>query len=201
LEFRCSRRQKSRSHNLAELTADLFISLDGFASGVNEPAFFGYFGPDLEKWVSENIRPPQVLIMGRVTYEAMAQFVPSAADPTSMRMSELPKVVFSNTLREPLSWKNTRLVKGSLANEIKALKQKSGDLLRSIGSVSLVKSMMTLGLVDRLRLMVFPVILGNAGREPIFASYPRTAMKLVHTRVLDSRLTMLEYRPERGEKV
>jgi dihydrofolate reductase len=185
---------------LRELTADLFISLDGFASGANEPAFFGYFGEDLEKWVSDHLRPAQVLIMGRVTYEAMAQFVTSASDPLSVRMSELPKVVFSNTLREPLSWKNTRLVKGSVANEIKALKQQPGEPPRSIGSVSLVKSMIELGLVDRLRLMVFPVILGSSGREPIFAGYPRTAMELVHTEVLDSRLSLLEYRPLRGEK-
>jgi dihydrofolate reductase len=178
-----------------ELTADLFVSLDGFASGVNEAAFFGYFGKDLGNWVSENLRHPQLLIMGRVTYEALAQFTPAATDDASRRMNELPKLVFSSKLKEPLTWKNTRLLNGSLADEIKELKNQPGDPLRSIGSVSLVRSLMQLGMVDRLRLMFFPVILGDAGREPVFASYSRTALQLTATKVLDSRLLCLEYHP------
>jgi len=183
---------------LRELTADLFTSLDGFASGANEAAFFGYFGEELGKWVSDHLQQPQLLIMGRVTYEALAQFAPSDPDPVSARMTEVPKLLFSSTLKEPLTWKNARLAKASLADEIRALKRQPGDLLRSIGSISLVRSMMQLGLVDRLRLMVFPVILGTAGREPIYASYPRMALELVDTKVLDSRLILLEYRPSRS---
>jgi dihydrofolate reductase len=184
-----------KESRLRELTADLFISLDGFASGVNEAAFFGYFGEELGKWVSDHLQQPQLLIMGRVTYEALAQSAPSGADPVSVRMTEVPKLLFSNTLKEPLTWKNTRLANASVADEIRALKRQTGDPLRSIGSVSLVRSMMQSGLVDRLRLMVFPVILGTGGREPIYASYPRTALELIDTKVLDSRLILLEYRP------
>ncbi len=131
-----------------ELTADLFISVDGFASGEKEASFFGYFGEELGRWVSDHLHQPQLLIMGRVTYEALAQFSASGADEMSVRMTELPKVVFSSALKEPLVWKNTRLVKDSVADELRALKQQPGDPLRSIGSISLVKSMMQLGLVD-----------------------------------------------------
>jgi dihydrofolate reductase len=180
---------------MRELTADLFISLDGFASGVGQAPYFGYFGHDLGSWVRDHLDQPQIVIMGRVTYVALAQFSSSATDELSVRMSALPKLVFSSTLKEPLAWKNTRLLKGDLAEEIRALKQQRGDPLRSIGSVSLVKSMMQLGLVDRLRLMVFPLILGSAGREPIYAGYPQTGLKLIDTKVLDSRLILLEYRP------
>ncbi len=183
---------------MRELTADLFISLDGFASGANEGPFFGYFGEELGKWVSDHLQQPQLLIMGRVTYEALAQFAPSATDPMSVRMTELPKLLFSSTLKEPLAWKNARLAKASVADEIAALKRQPGDPLRSIGSVSLVRSMMQLGLVDRLRLMVFPVILGKAGREPIYVDYLRTSLELINTRVLDSRLILTEYRPSRA---
>lgn len=186
---------------MRELTADLFVSLDGFASGINEAAFFGYFGEELGKWIGENIQRPQLLIMGRVTYEALAQFTPAGTDPTSLRMNELPKLVFSNTLKQPLAWKNTRVAEGSVADEIKALKKQPGDPLRTIGSISLVKNLMRAGLVDRLRLMVFPVILGTAGREPIFAGYDRTAMELVATTVLDSRLVLLEYGPVRSSPI
>jgi dihydrofolate reductase len=178
---------------MRELIADLFVSLDGFASGVSEGPFFGYSGPELGEWIAEELARPQMLLMGRVTYEAMAKFTPSGRDEMSVRMTELPKLVFSGTLKEPLSWKNTRVVKGALAEEIRALKQQGGDPMRSIGSVSLVKGMMELGLVDRLRLMVFPLILGTAGREPIYAGYERTPLTLVDSRRLDSRIMLLEY--------
>jgi dihydrofolate reductase len=96
-----------------------------------------------------------------------------------------------------LAWKNTRLVKRPIADQIKAHKQQRGDPLRSIGSISLVKSMMQQGLVDRLRLMVFPLILSSAGREPIYAGYPQAGLELINTKVLDSRVILLEYRPVR----
>jgi dihydrofolate reductase len=148
------------------------------------------------QWGQLGKRVQNILFLnGRLTYVALARFSPAGTDEVSVRMTELPKLVFSSTLKEPLSWKNTRLAKASVADEIRALKQQPGDPLRSIGSISLVRSMMQLGLVDRLRLMVFPVILGTAGREPIYASYPRTGLELIDTNVLDSRLILLEYRP------
>jgi dihydrofolate reductase len=180
---------------MRELTADLFVSLDGFASGVKQPAYFGYFGENLGDWVHEQLAHPQVIVMGRVTFAALAQFSASATDELSVRMSNTPKLVFSSTLKEPLAWKNTQLVKGAAADEMRALKQRPGDPLRTMGSISLVKSMMQLGLVDRLRLVVFPLILGGAGREPIFAGYPQGNLELSDTKVLDSRLILLEYRP------
>ena len=178
---------------MRELIADLFISLDGFASGVNEAAFFGHSGQELAKWVSEHANQPQLIIMGRVTYELLAGFSADATDEARVSLTSLPKLVFSRTLEEPLVWKNTRLAKGGVADEIRALKQQQGDPLRSIGSIRLVKEMMQLGLVDRLRLMVFPLILGSVGREPIYAAYRRTSLRLMDTRVLDSTLILLEY--------
>jgi dihydrofolate reductase len=180
---------------MRQLIADLFISLDGFASGVDQPAYFGYFGKELGSWVRAHLEEPQVIMMGRRTYEALAEFSASATDEASLRMSELPKLVFSAKLEGPLAWKNTRLLRGAVADEVSTLKQSPGDPLRSIGSISLVKNMMQLGLVDRLRLMVFPVILGSAGREPIYDGYSQTRLELIQTKVLDSRLTLLEYRP------
>jgi dihydrofolate reductase len=184
---------------MRELTADLFISLDGFASGVDQAPYFGYFGHDLGSWVRDHLDQPQLIIMGRATYVALARFSASATDEVSLRMSGLPKLVFSSTLKDPLAWKNTRLLKGAVADEIRALKQQRGDPLRSIGSISLVKSMMQLGLVDRLRLMVFPLILGSAGREPIYAGHSPSGLELIDTKVLDSRLILLEYRPVRQD--
>jgi dihydrofolate reductase len=162
---------------------------------VKQPAYFGYFGQDLGDWVRDQLAQPQVIVMGRVTYAALAGFSASATDELSVAMTSTSKLVFSSTLKEPLAWKNTRLVKSAAADEIRALKQQPGDPLRTMGSVSLVKSMMQLGLVDRLRLVVFPVILGAVGREPIFGGYPQGSLELIDTKVLDSRLVLLEYRP------
>ena len=68
--------------------------------------------------------------------------------------------------------------------------------MRSIGSITLVRHLMAAGLVDRLRLVVFPHVLGQAGQEPVFASYPETSLDLTSTAVLDSRLVVCEYRPK-----
>ncbi len=95
----------------------------------------------------DHLDQPQLIVMGRVTYEAMAEISSSATDEVSTRMNELPKVVFSNTLQEPLAWGNTRLVRGDVAEQVRALKQQSADPLRSIGSITLVKSLLHLGLM------------------------------------------------------
>lgn len=180
---------------MRELTADLFISLDGFASGMHEPPLFGYHGEDLIAWIRKNLEEPQMLIMGRVTYAALAQFAIASNDELNVRMTALPKVVFSRTLQEPPSWKNTRFVRRSVEEEITTLKHERGEPLRSIGSISLVKNMIRSQLVDRLRLMIFPVVLGKAGREFIYTGYERTSFELMDSRILDSRITLLEYKP------
>jgi dihydrofolate reductase len=182
---------------LRELTADLLVSMDGLASGVNEPPFFGYFGDDLSAWIKENLEKPQMLIMGRVTYSALVQFAIDATDELNLRMTVLPKTAFSRTLHQPLAWKNTRLVNTPMEQEISRLKQENGDPLRSIGSISVVRNMIRFQLVDRLRLMIFPVVLGTTGRESIYAGYEKTSLELLGSRILDSRLILLEYRPQK----
>jgi dihydrofolate reductase len=185
---------------MRNLTADLFISLDGFASGIHEEAYFGYDGPGLSGWVQTETSRPQTILMGRKTYVALAHFAAEATDPNSVQLRALPKLVFSNTLKEPLTWNNTRVIAGELAQQIGELKQQAGDPIRTFGSPQLVKGLMQLGLVDRLRLMVFPLILGDAGREFIYAEFKRTALQLVGTKVLDARLILLEYEPQnRGD--
>jgi len=183
---------------MRKIIADLFISLDGFAFGVGEKAYFGYDGPELSSWVQREISQPQVILMGRNTYVSLAGYSATATDSASVRMRELPKLVFSNSLNEPLTWSNTKVIAGNLAEQIRVLKQQLGDPIRIFGSIQLVKGLMQLGLVDRLRLLVFPVILGDAGREPIYAEFQRTALHLVGTQTLDSRLVLLEYEPQNG---
>lgn len=180
---------------MQELTADLFISLDGFAKGVDAEPFFGYAGPELDGWIRQALDEFHAIVMGRKTYEALAGFSATATDEMSVKMTATPKLVFSATLHEPPIWNNTRIVRGDLEDEIVRLKRGATGPIRTIGSLMLVKTLMQLGLVDRLRLMLFPVLLGSSGREPFSDGYPGIRLELLKTSTLDSRLTLLEYRP------
>lgn len=178
---------------MRELIADLFLTVDGFARGEGSPAFFGYDGPELRAWIDEQTVRPHVILMGANTYRALAAMSSgSSADP----MAVLPKIVFSRSLRPPLEWANTTLVADDIADAVPAMKAGGGDPMRVIGSVSLVRSLLRLGLVDRLRLMLFPQLLGLSGREPAFAGVPDVNLQLVSSAVLDGRLLLLEYVPE-----
>ncbi len=88
---------------MRELTADLFVTLDGFASGADVGPYFGYFGPELDSWVHTALDQPQLIIMGRVTYEALSKISSSGTDEVSAKMNDHPKLVVSSTLQEPLS--------------------------------------------------------------------------------------------------
>ena len=178
---------------MVELTADLFVSADGYALGEKVGPYFGYGGPDLDRWIEAQLGQPHLDIMGRVTYEALAAVSAASGDPASERMTAQPKAVVSGTLQEPLAWPNTRLICGDAGAAITRLKQESGVPLRTVGSLTLVRSLFGLNLVDRLRLAVFPLVLGPDGREPWFAGYPRAGLDLVASTVLDGRIALLEY--------
>jgi dihydrofolate reductase len=85
-----------------ELIADMYVSLDGHAYGEGAPAYFGHLGPDLERRIDDKVAAPQVLLMGRKTYEMMWAIVWDRPVEGADRMEELPKVVFSKTLGGPL---------------------------------------------------------------------------------------------------
>jgi dihydrofolate reductase len=178
---------------MGELLADLFISLDGFAGGEDFGPYFGYGGPELDAWVQEHLDAPQQVVLGRKTYEALAS-LSAGSDSVSTGLTALPKLVVSNTLEEPLAWANSRVLRGDAAEELRRVKDESDIPLRAMGSLSLVKSLLQAGVLDRLRFMVFPLVAGARGREPAFAELTTKHMELVETRVLDGRLVSLEYR-------
>jgi dihydrofolate reductase len=103
-------------------------------------------------------------------------------------MDAVPKAVATRTLTGELDWNATAVP------DVRDLKSAPGDPLRTVGSLSLVRSLLTDGLVDRLRLVVFPQILGATGTEPIFPGLPDLTLDLVHTEVLDGRLLAVTYR-------
>jgi dihydrofolate reductase len=104
--------------------------------------------------------------------------------------------VFSSTLEAPLSWANTELVDGDPVQAVQAMKRDaSGSPMHTLGSLTLCRSLLEAGLVDRFRVVVFPVITGATGNERIFDEYPDVALDMVASRTFDGRLQLLEYVP------
>ncbi|WP_327682124.1 dihydrofolate reductase family protein [Streptomyces sp. NBC_00467] len=176
------------------LTVDVFLSVDGWAGGATSPGYFGYFGPELDAWIQGESDLPQLVVLGRRTYEALAGLPREARDASWERMAGLDKVVFSATL-ESASWPNTRVCHEDLVTEVGRLKRESGVPLRTIGSLSVARQLCGAGLVDRLRLMTFPLLVGETGREPFFAWVTSADLELVGHRALDDRVLLVEYRP------
>jgi dihydrofolate reductase len=178
-----------------ELRVDMFSTVDGFSGpGPRPVAYWGYGAPDLDEWVNAQLAEDHVMLMGANTYRRMAEVV-AAGHEGHPRMLELPKIVFSSTLAEPLTWANTTVIAEGIETAVPKLKAAADGLpMRTIGSPSLVRSLFRHGLVDRLRIVIFPMVHGAAGEEPAFTDLPTMDLSLVNTMVLDDRLVLLDYR-------
>lgn len=181
---------------MRELRVDMFSTVDGYGGGGPRSApYWGYGAPGLFEWLHAQLAEEHVMLMGATSYRQMSEIVASGDDPTFPRMAELPKIVFSKTLRPPLTWANTTIVDEPVETAVPALKAMADGLpMRTIGSASLVRSLFRLGLVDRVRVMVFPMIHGAAGEGPVFAGLPDVDLSLAGTTVIDDRLVLLDYR-------
>jgi dihydrofolate reductase len=107
----------------------------------------------------------------------------------------MSKVAFSSTLKNPLAWANTRLVDQDPVEAVRSMKEDGAGPLRTIGSLTLRRSLLEAGLVDRFRVVVFPVITGSTGRERIYDGYPDVGLEMVASRTFDGGLQLLEYVP------
>ncbi len=189
----------------AELMVDLIITLDGYASGEGWPGWWGLEGPEYLAWLEEEGKKDYTLLMGANTYRVMSSLSQQAADQASEFSEEegasltglaaMPKVIFSNSLKEPPAWPNTELVRGDAVEKVKEMKRTRTGTLSTLGSISLGRSLLSAGLVDRFRLVVFPVITGRTGSERIYDGYPDIALDLVESRTFDGRSQLLEYIP------
>jgi dihydrofolate reductase len=104
-------------------------------------------------------------------------------------------VVFSASLEEPLTWANTTLVRGDAVQAVRVMKEEGSGILSTLGSVSLSRSLLRAGIVDRFRVVMFPVITGATGAERIYDGYPDVALDMVSSRTFDGRIQLLEYVP------
>ncbi len=189
----------------SELMVDLIISLDGYASAEGWPGWWGLEGPEYLAWLKQEAEKNYTFLFGANTYRLMSGMSEQAAAEDSAfsetegasltGLAAVPKIVFSSTLQAPLTWPNSELVTGDAVEAVAELKRTGTKPLSTLGSLSLCRSLLTAGLVDRFRLVVFPVITGSTGRERIYDGYPDVALEMVDSRTFDGRLQLLEYIP------
>ena len=110
-------------------------------------------------------------------------------------LTNASKVVFSSTLQPPLSWANTRLISGDAVEAVREMKREGNKPMSTLGSLSLCRSLLKAGLVDRFRVVVFPVITGSTGYDRIYDGYPDVALDMVASQTFDGRIQLLEYVP------
>jgi dihydrofolate reductase len=117
-------------------------------------------------------------------------------EPGTEALAGLSKVVFSTTLTEPLAWANTQLVTQDPVEAVREMKDEEGsNSMRTMGRLTLCRSVLKAGLVDRFRVVVFPVITGSGGQDRIDDGYPDIALDMVNSRTFDGRIQLLEYVP------
>jgi dihydrofolate reductase len=177
-----------------ELLVDFITSLDGYAAAEGWPGWWGLEGPEYLGWLGEAPERDFTILMGATTYRLMSGFA-AAGEPGTDVLAGMPKVVFSSTLSEPLSWPNSRLVTGDAVDAVREMKSSGSESMRTIGSLTLCRSLLAAGLVDRFRVVVFPVITGSTGRERIYDGYPDVALEMTDSRTFDGRIQLLEYVP------
>jgi len=178
---------------MPELLVDYITSLDGYGAADGWPGFWGLEGPEYLAWLEDQPEEDYTVLIGANTYRLMYGLA-DEGEPGTEGLAGLSKVVFSSSLSEPLSWPNTRLVGGDPVEAVRGMKA-GGASMRTLGSLTLCRSLLEAGLVDRFRVVVFPVITGSTGRDRIYDGYPDVALELVSSRTFDGRLQLLEYVP------
>ena len=155
---------------MARIIVTEFISLDGVVEDPGGSEDFKYGGWSLEiergegdKFKLDETMDSDALLLGRVTYEGFAAAWPSRDGEFADKFNSMPKYVVSSTLQEP-EWNNSTVVKGDVVQEVSKLRQEQDGNIVVHGSVQLVQTLLEHDLVDELRLMVFPVVLGAGKR-------------------------------------
>jgi dihydrofolate reductase len=179
---------------MPELLIDFITSLDGYGAAEGWPGWWGLEGPEYLGWLGAQPEADYMVLMGATTYRLMSGLA-AAGEPGTDPLAALSKIVFSTTLREPLAWPNTQLVARDAVEVVREMKATGSRSLRTIGSLTLCRSLLNAGLVDRLRVGIFPVITGSTGRDRIYDNYPDVALDMISSRIFDARIQLVEYVP------
>jgi len=177
-----------------------YITLDGFFAGPNGEFDWFVWDEETAEYSKSLLKSIDTILFGRVTYELMAGYWPTASPPAEDpviidAMNNLPKIVFSKTL-DKVEWKNSRLVKENIAGEVATLKQQPGKDMVIYGSGGIVTTLTQLGLIDEYRIFVNPVVLGSG--KPLFKGFKdRLNLKLLTTKTFNCGVVLLHYQPHK----
>jgi dihydrofolate reductase len=185
---------------MTKIVVTEFVSLDGVMEDPGGAEDFKYGGWTFEidrgegdKFKLDEVMETDALLLGRVTYESFAAAWPSREDEFADRFNNMPKYVVSSTLDKP-EWNNTTVVKGDVVEAVRKLKQELEGIIQVPGSRQLAQTLLEHDLVDELRLMVFPVVLGS-GRRLFGETSDKKRLKLVESRTVGDGVAILIYRP------
>jgi dihydrofolate reductase len=180
---------------MRKLVAVELVSVDS-AMESPEGWAFPYSNDEMEQANASGMAASDALLMGRVTYEQMAAYWPyqSGGVPMVDYINSVPKYVVSRTLEEPLGWSNSTLIKGGVAERIVELKQQPGKDITILGSGTLVSSLLHKGLLDELKLMIHPILLGS-GERLFEEGGEQKALELADSKTFGTGVVHLTYRP------
>jgi dihydrofolate reductase len=179
---------------MPELMIDFITSLEGYGAADGWPGWWGLEGPEYLAWLGNQPEADYTVLMGANTYRLMSELA-ADGEPGTGFLADIPKIVFSSTLSQPLAWGNTRLVSQDAAETVREMKDSGTESMRTMGSLTLCRSLLNAGLVDRFRVVIFPVITGSTGKDRIYDGYPDVSLEMKGSRVFDGRLQLLEYVP------
>jgi dihydrofolate reductase len=194
------RRQSDEEESMGKIVVTEFVSLDGVVEDPGGSENFKYGGWTFEydrgdegnKFKLDETMGSDALLLGRVTYEGFADAWPSREGEFAEKFNTMPKYVVSSTLQSP-EWTNSTVISGDLRAEVAKLKQQhSGDVVVH-GSVQLVQGLLEQDLVDELRLMVFPVVLGT-GKTLFGETSDKKPLKLADSKTVGDGVVILTYR-------
>jgi dihydrofolate reductase len=181
---------------MRKVVAAEFVSLDGVFEAPDQ-WHFPYFDDEMGQEIGEGFAASDAMLMGRVNYEEWAAYWPKQdpeENPIAATMNDVRKYVVSTTLEEPLQWSNSTLIKENVAEEIEKLKKGPGKDIVISGSGTLVRSLLGYGLLDELKLMVHPILVGGGKR--LFEEEAETKpLELVDSKTFSTGVVYLTYRP------
>jgi dihydrofolate reductase len=192
---RSERGNNAPEADMKKVIVEAEVSLDGVMGGDNADFWkqiFAFHSADVQQYLDELLFTPEALLMGRETYQGFAQIWPTRKGKMADRINAMPKYVASRTLKAPLEW-NAALIEGDVPGAIKTLKQEPGKALLQYGIGELTHTMLKHGLVDELRVLVFPFAFGQGPR--VFERMGVQTLKLLDTKTFDSGVVALRYEP------
>ena len=177
---------------MRKIVASFFISLDGVVERPDQ-WHFPYFNDEMGEVVGAGMASSDTMLLGRTTYEEFAAYWPQQPSdvPPADHMNRVQKVVVSTTL-ERADWQNTTIIRGNLAEELGQLKNRPGKDIATVGSGTLVRSLLREGLLDELRLLVHPIVVGS-GKKLFDGDTGKVPLKLVESKTFATGVLSLVY--------